>query len=76
MRRSGWEGLGRLLAVFVGFVGFGLAMWCCPVVVFDLDRGFGEAFAVGLSDGEGPVGCEVEGPAAFVDQMVVPGTDR
>jgi hypothetical protein len=27
---------------------------------------------VGSGDGEGAVGCEVDGPAAFVDEVVVP----
>jgi hypothetical protein len=31
----------------------------------------GVEYPVGAGGGEGAVGCEVEGPAAFVDEMVV-----
>jgi hypothetical protein len=73
MRPSGQEGLHRLVAVFVGLA---LAMRCSPVAVFDLDRALGEELTIGLPDREVSVGREVNGPAAFVDQMVVSGTDR
>jgi hypothetical protein len=35
----------------------------------------GVGAAVGAVDGEGAIGCEVEGPAAFVDEVVMAGAD-